>query len=238
MFSTSTSKNNTIIHASSSSNLSAMDGPGPNILSLLHPDTIPPIGTRGCGQPEQDLSDLLCTIGYVSPPPSSSSSSSSSPTNLLASTNAVDSSSSESGVDLTCSDESDQQSDQQSSDQPQHTPSQLHYYRNREKILAYAKLRYKNNRDRLLAYSKQYQHERKDVVKDRNVTYYERNRDRLLKDRAIKITCECGKKLTKGSLSGHLQTKYHTSRVGCHVGNHVDSQDGSNTVEVVTPEQV
>ena len=99
------------------------------------------------------------------------------------------------------------------SDTTHYSSSQLHYYRNREKILAYAKLRYKNNRDSLLAYSKKYQSERKDVVKDRNVTYYEANRERLLKDRATKITCECGKVIAKGSVSNHLHTAYHLRRV-------------------------
>ena len=90
---------------------------------------------------------------------------------------------------------------------------QSHYYRNREKILAAAKLRYQKNRETLLAYSKQYQRERKDQVKDRNSAYYEKHRDRLLKDRAIKIECSCGKTITKGSLASHLKTKYHLKRV-------------------------
>jgi hypothetical protein len=90
---------------------------------------------------------------------------------------------------------------------------QSHYYRNREKILAAAKLRYQKNRETLLAYSKQYQRERKDQVKDRNSAYYEKHRDRLLKDRAIKIECACGKSITKGSLASHLKTKYHLKRV-------------------------
>lgn len=90
---------------------------------------------------------------------------------------------------------------------------QSHYYRNREKILAAAKLRYQKNRETLLEYSKQYQRERKDQVKDRNSAYYEKHRDRLLKDRAIKIECSCGKSITKGSLASHLKTKYHLKRV-------------------------
>lgn len=99
------------------------------------------------------------------------------------------------------------------SESTQYSSSQLHYYRNRDKILAYAKLRYKNNRESLLAYSKKYQSERKDLVKERNITYYEANRERLLKDRALKITCECGKTIAKGSLSNHLHTAYHLRRV-------------------------
>lgn len=89
-----------------------------------------------------------------------------------------------------------------------------HYYRNREKILAYAKIRYRENREKLLAYSKQYQSERKDRVKERNDQYYAKNKERLLRDRSEKITCcDCGKTITKGSLSGHLKTKYHLKRV-------------------------
>ncbi len=89
-----------------------------------------------------------------------------------------------------------------------------HYYRNREKILALAKIRYRDNREKLLAYSKQYQSERKDRVKERNDDYYVKNRERLLRDRSEKITCrDCGKTITKGSLSGHLKTKYHLKRL-------------------------
>ena len=94
------------------------------------------------------------------------------------------------------------------------TNQNSHYYRNREKILALAKVRYQENREKLLAYSKQYQSERKDRVKERNDDYYAKNRERLLRDRSEKITCEgCGKTITKGSLSGHLKTKYHLKRV-------------------------
>ena len=88
-----------------------------------------------------------------------------------------------------------------------------HYYRNREKILAYAKIRYRENRDKLLAYSKQYQSERKDRVKERNDEYYAKNKEMLLKKRGEKITCECGKIITRGSLSGHIKTKYHLKHV-------------------------
>ena len=94
------------------------------------------------------------------------------------------------------------------------TNRNAHYYRNREKILALAKIRYQDNREKLLAYSKQYQSERKDRVKERNDDYYAKNRERLLRDRSEKITCEgCGKTITKGSLSGHLKSKYHLKRV-------------------------
>ena len=88
-----------------------------------------------------------------------------------------------------------------------------HYYRNREKILAYAKIRYRENREKLLAYSKQYQSERKDRVKERNDEYYAKNKEALLKKRGEKITCECGKIITRGSLSGHIKTKYHLKHI-------------------------
>ena len=84
-----------------------------------------------------------------------------------------------------------------------------HYYRNRDKILAYAKIRYKENREKLLSYSKQYQSERKDRVKERNDEYYAKNKEALLKKRGEKITCKCGKTITRGSISGHIKTKYH-----------------------------
>jgi hypothetical protein len=173
-------------------------------LSLLNPDDIPPIRKlRICRhgkkpntaipQAQLQLSEPepKPVIPYISPPTSSSD------TDLEVST-----SSARSGT-----------TDSQDSQDTQYSSSQRHYYRNRDKILTYAKLRYKNNRDALLAYSKKYQSERKTVVKERNVTYYEANRLRLLKDRATKITCECGKVIAKGSLSNHMNTAYHLRRV-------------------------
>lgn len=117
----------------------------------------------------------------------------------------------------------------------EHTPAQLHYRRNREKILAYAKIRYKNNRERLIEYSKNYQNERKDLQKERNCTYYERNRERLLKDRSIKIDCACGKVITKGSLASHLRTKYHLKRIVPNDAEPTDTDDVISDPTLTTP---
>ena len=160
-------------------------------LSLLHPDDIPPI-CRTQDTPsirKSHNNDMVIpeqnTDQYIS---------------------SITTSSSDNELELSTSSNA---STGTKSDSTQYSSSQLHYYRNREKILAYAKLRYKKNRESLLAYSKKYQSERKDIVKERNITYYEANRERLLKDRATKIKCECGKVITKGSLSNHLRTAYH-----------------------------
>ena len=163
-------------------------------LSLLHPDDIPPICRTHDLQHDKksDNNDLVVSKQNADLYISSSTSNSDAELELSTSSNASTST---------------------KSDTTQYSSSQLHYYRNRDKILAYAKLRYKNNRESLLAYSKKYQSERKDIVKERNITYYEANRERLLKDRALKITCECGKVIAKGSLSNHLRTAYHLRRV-------------------------
>ena len=163
-------------------------------LSLLNPDDIPSVyRTQHNGNDRKsDASTAACPreqntdIHYISPP---------------------------TDVELEVSTSSNESTTSTNSESTQYSSSQLHYYRNRDKILAYAKLRYKNNRESLLAYSKKYQSERKDVVKERNITYYEANRERLLKDRASEITCECGKVIAKGSLSNHLRTAYHLRRV-------------------------
>ena len=167
-------------------------------LSLLNPDDIPPICNHQSRQSSKKSNDKVShhsesnpEVPYISPPTSDTDT-------VLE----VSSSSSSQSSESTDSDTTSQ-----------YSSSQLHYYRNRDKILAYAKLRYQNNRESLLAYSKKYQSERKDIVKDRNVTYYEANRERLLKDRAKKITCECGKVIAKGSLSNHLNTAYHLRRI-------------------------
>ena len=170
-------------------------------LSLLNPDDIPPRRKLRIkrsekkpdtaipqGQLQLQLPEPKSDSLYISPPISSSEA------EHEVSTSSASSTSSETTG---------------SSQGTQYSSSQLHYYRNRDKILTYAKLRYKKNRESLLAYSKKYQSERKSVVKERNVTYYETNRVRLLKDRATKITCECGKVIAKGSLSNHLHTAFH-----------------------------
>ena len=170
-------------------------------LSLLNPDDIPPIRKlrinrcdkkQNTAAPQLQLqlqvSQPKSDVPYISPPISSS----------------------DTDLNVSTSSESSETTDSQAT---QYSSSQLHYYRNRDKILAYAKLRYKNNRESLLAYSKKYQSERKSVGKERNMTYYESNRIRLLKDRATKITCECGKVIAKGSLSNHLHTAYHLRHV-------------------------
>ena len=181
-------------------------------LSLLNPDDIPPIRKLRIKRSEKkpdtatqqlqlQLPEPKSDVLYISPPTSSSD------TDLNVSTSSTSS-------EITGS-----------SQDTQYSSSQLHYYRNRDKILTYAKLRYKNNRESLLAYSKQYQSERKSVVKERNVTYYESNRVRLLKDRATKITCECGKVIAKGSLSNHLHTTYHLRRSAAVVATTPPSLD-------------
>ena len=170
-------------------------------LSLLNPDDIPPRRKLRIKRSEKkpdtaipqgqlQLPEPKPDSLYISPPISSS----------------------EAEHEISTSSASSTSSDTTDSQGTQYSSSQLHYYRNRDKILTYAKLRYKKNRESLLAYSKQYQSERKSVVKERNVTYYETNRVRLLKDRATKITCECGKVIAKGSLSNHLHTTYHLRR--------------------------
>lgn len=114
-----------------------------------------------------------------------------------------------------------------------------HYYRNREKILAYAKIRYRENREKLLAYSKQYQSERKERVKERNDSYYAKNRERLLRDRSEKITCrDCGKTITKGSLSGHLKTKYHLKRVQQNKAINEDIKETSERISTIITETI
>jgi hypothetical protein len=119
-----------------------------------------------------------------------------------------------------------------SNDNSNSTSKESHYYRNREKILAYAKLRYKENRERLLEYSKAYQRERKDQVKTRNTDYYAKNRERLLKDRATKIHCECGKTITKGSLATHLKTKYHLKRVNINDDINDNTQENAEKMAI------
>jgi hypothetical protein len=119
------------------------------------------------------------------------------------------------------------------------TNRNAHYYRNREKILALAKIRYQENREKLLAYSKQYQSERKDRVKERNDDYYAKNRERLLRDRSEKITCEgCGKTITKGSLSGHLKSKYHLKRVEQNKTINENTQEVSEQVANIAIETI
>jgi len=117
-------------------------------------------------------------------------------------------------------------------------PQNSHYYRNREKILAYAKIRYQENREKLLEHSKQYQRERKDLVKDRNDAYYMKHRDRLLQSRAEKVDCTCGKTITKGSIASHLKTKYHLKRTtDCDLINNVTREVAEMAAEKVLEDE-
>jgi len=53
----------------------------------------------------------------------------------------------------------------------------------------------------------EYRQSEKNITCNKN--FYIKNRDKILKERKEKITCECGKKISKYTLQRHKQSKKH-----------------------------
>lgn len=49
--------------------------------------------------------------------------------------------------------------------------------------------------------------------KEYNKQYYEKNKDRILSNYAIKVTCKCGKSVSRANYFKHLDTKLHKNRI-------------------------
>ena len=83
------------------------------------------------------------------------------------------------------------------------------YSQKREEILAYQKQKYRESREEKLAYQKEYNNNKKDELQDYNSKYYEQNKEKLLAKCKIKLTCSCGREISKGCISSQLKTKLH-----------------------------
>jgi len=83
------------------------------------------------------------------------------------------------------------------------------YSQKREEILAYQKQKYRELREEKLAYQKEYNSKKKDELQDYNSRYYEENKEKLLAKCKTKLTCSCGREISKGCMASNLKTKLH-----------------------------
>ncbi len=80
-----------------------------------------------------------------------------------------------------------------------------YYEENKEYFAEKSKILYSKNRKEILEYHKRYQQENKDKI----LKYRQENKEKLKQKSAEKITCECGKVITRGCRSKHLKTALH-----------------------------
>ena len=73
---------------------------------------------------------------------------------------------------------------------------------NRDKLSERRKLYYEANRDK----SKEYYQQNKQSISKYKKEYRETNREKISEQKSVKVTCECGAQVTKGSLSRHKKS--------------------------------
>ena len=76
----------------------------------------------------------------------------------------------------------------------------------------YRKQDRENNKEKLDENSKRFREENPEYMKEYNQNYYQENKDYYKEHQQKykeKITCECGKVITRGSISRHCRTKKH-----------------------------
>ena len=66
-----------------------------------------------------------------------------------------------------------------------------------------------NNKDKTKMYKKKYRDENGDKIKEKAKDYYENNKDKIKEYRSQKITCECGKEVSKHHFARHLRSDSH-----------------------------
>jgi hypothetical protein len=67
---------------------------------------------------------------------------------------------------------------------------------------------YWENREAKIEYQKKYNVERRDM-KSYNKSYYEENKYEIIQRMCERMTCSCGKIVSKGNLSSHQKTNIH-----------------------------
>ena len=66
-----------------------------------------------------------------------------------------------------------------------------------------------NNKDKISEYQTEYRLNNKDKNKEYKKEYHLKNKEVIAENRKIKITCECGKEVTKLNISRHKKSKRH-----------------------------
>jgi hypothetical protein len=79
---------------------------------------------------------------------------------------------------------------------------------------------YRTDEQRIERYKKYYENN-KDTHNKYTKEHYQKNKDKLLE----KITCECGCMINKGSLTQHLKTQKHLTKIGVLKYEFVDDND-------------
>jgi len=87
--------------------------------------------------------------------------------------------------------------------------SRQYHEDNKEAIVAQKKIYYEANKERLNATYKQYRQENKEAIAVWQKKHREVNGDIVNAKRRVNVTCECGKIITKGSLSAHKKSARH-----------------------------
>ena len=88
-----------------------------------------------------------------------------------------------------------------------------YYNVNKISKLEYQKEYYDIHRNERIEYQKEYNSLNSDKLKDYQKQYYEKYKEEKLKKLNEKITCECGKVISRSSTSKHLKTNLHEKRL-------------------------
>jgi hypothetical protein len=84
------------------------------------------------------------------------------------------------------------------------------YYQDNKSRLQEINNNYKKEKKEILAVkNKEYREKNIDIIKEKDKMKYEKNKDKISQRNAEKITCECGRVLTRGCLTRHLKKDIH-----------------------------
>ena len=85
----------------------------------------------------------------------------------------------------------------------------LYRINNLDKCKEKDRLYYQLNRDKIRERKRVYYRRNKAKDNERSRIYHQQNKDKINERRKQKVTCACGKTITKGSYARHLKSKYH-----------------------------
>jgi group I intron endonuclease len=103
--------------------------------------------------------------------------------------------------------------------------TQIEYVKeSKDKILEYQREKYQENRMQELARHKEYRKNNvekikehyktnKEVIQKYKIEYYEKNKDKVLKQAAQKVECECGCMIRRDGLLDHKKSKKHIEAI-------------------------
>ncbi len=100
--------------------------------------------------------------------------------------------------------------------------------------------RYIDCKEQVLEHMRIYNDENKNWINERQRVYDNKNKDLIEKKRSIKIDCECGVRIRKGSLASHKKTKIHqvyesTKQIVTYKGEKIECECGSTIARSSLP---